>query len=52
VIKNINASTKPTTNRIQAILLAVPATPLKPKTPAIIAIIRNVNAQLIMVYPC
>ena len=52
VIKNISARTNPTTNKIQAMLLAVPATPDSPKAPAMIATIRNVNAQLIMVCPC
>jgi len=38
----------PTTKAIQAIWVAVPAMPEKPRTPAIIAIMRNVTAQLIM----
>jgi CBS domain containing-hemolysin-like protein len=38
----------PTTKAIQAIWVAVPAMPEKPRTPAIIAIMRNITAQLIM----
>jgi hypothetical protein len=40
----------PTTNKTQAICVAVPATPLNPRTPAIIATIRNVSAQLNMIF--
>jgi hypothetical protein len=40
----------PTTNAIQAIWVAVPAIPVKPRTPAIIAMMRNVTAQLIMCF--
>lgn len=47
-IKNISARTKPTTNRIQAIFTAVPAIPENPNSAAMIAIIKNVTAQLIM----
>jgi hypothetical protein len=39
------AKINPTTNSIQAIWLAVPAIPLKPNTPAIIAITRNMRAH-------
>ncbi len=46
VIIKIMAKTMPTTNNIQAILLAVPAIPLSPSTPATIAIIKNMTAQL------
>jgi hypothetical protein len=38
-----------TTNRIFAIPAAVPAMPEKPRTAAMIAMIKNVNAQLNMV---
>ena len=40
----------PTTKAIQAIWVAAPAIPVKPSTPAIIAMIRNVTAQLIMCF--
>ena len=40
----------PTTNAIHAICVAVPAIPLNPKTAAIIAIIKNVRAQLNIIY--
>ena len=40
----------PTINAIQAIWVAVPAIPEKPRTPAIIAMMRNVTAQLIMCF--
>jgi hypothetical protein len=43
LIKN---TTKKTTNKIQAIELAVPARPVNPNTPAIKARIRKVIAQL------
>jgi len=39
-----------TKNRILAISVAVPATPPKPKTAAIIATIRNINAYLNMAH--
>ncbi len=42
---NTTARMIPTTNRIQAMLTAVPATPMKPSTPAIKAIIRIVAAH-------
>jgi hypothetical protein len=35
-----------TTNKTQAMLVAVPATPVKPTTPAMRAMTRNVMAQL------
>jgi hypothetical protein len=35
--------TRKITNNIFAILTAVPAIPVKPRTPAIIAIIKNTN---------
>jgi hypothetical protein len=37
---------KNTTNKIHAIFVAVPATPLNPTTPAIRAMTKNVMAQL------
>jgi hypothetical protein len=43
------ASISPTTNNIQAMLTAAPAIPLKPKTAAIIAIMKNVRAHPNMV---
>ena len=49
MIKPTTKSTKNTTNRILAMLAAVPATTPKPNTPAIKAIIKKVNAQLNMV---
>jgi hypothetical protein len=41
-------STKKTTNRIHAICVAVPAIPLKPRTPAINPITKNVIDQFNM----
>jgi hypothetical protein len=49
VMKKTKARISPTTNKIQAILTAVPAMPEKPRTPAIIATIKKVTAQPIMV---
>src|SRR5690606_14393953 len=45
----IAASTRNTTNRIQAMLLAAPAIPLKPSTAAIRAMTRKMTASLSMV---
>ena len=42
------ARINPTTNRIHAMFAAVPATPLKPRTPAISAMIKKVTAQPII----
>ena len=42
---------KPTTNNIHAMLVAAPATPLNPRTPAMIAITRNVRAHCNIVIP-
>jgi hypothetical protein len=42
---------KNNTNRIQAISVAAPATPDKPTTPAMIAITKNVMAQLSIMLP-
>lgn len=50
VIKKKIAIIIPTTNAIQAIWVAAPAIPVKPSTAAIIAMIRNVTAQLIMCF--
>jgi hypothetical protein len=49
MIIKTTAKINPTTNRIHAILAAVPAIPVKPRTPAMSAIIRNVTAQLIII---
>jgi hypothetical protein len=46
VIKLTAKIIKKTTNKIHAILVAVPATPDKPTTPAMRAMTRNVMAQL------
>ena len=44
-------SKRNTKNRTFAIVAAVPAMTPKPNTPAINAIIKNVNAQLNMIHP-
>ena len=49
--KKTNATIRPTTNKIHAILAAAPATPVKPKTPAISATTRNTSAQDNMLTP-
>jgi hypothetical protein len=49
MIIKTTAKISPTTNRIHAILAAVPAIPVKPRTPAMSAIIRNVTAQFIII---
>ncbi|SES82587.1 hypothetical protein SAMN05216326_104141 [Nitrosomonas marina] len=46
--QNTSASTNPTKNAIFAISTAAPAIPPKPKTPAMMAIIKNVTARFIM----
>lgn len=48
---NTTANIKPTTNKIQAICVAVPAIPVKPKTAAIRPTIKNVIAQLNIIIP-
>ena len=50
-IKDKTNKIKNTTNRIFAIHALVPATPLKPKNPAIIAITRKIIAYLSIFYP-
>lgn len=50
VIKKIMARISPTTNTIHAMFIAIPAIPVSPNTPAAIAIIKNVAAQLIILY--
>jgi hypothetical protein len=45
MIKEIKKMIKKTKNKIFAIEVAVPATPLKPKIPAIIAITKKIAAQ-------
>jgi hypothetical protein len=47
-IANTTAKTKPTTNRIQAMFVAMPAMPEKPRTAAMIATTKNVAAQPII----
>lgn len=46
--KNTRATISPTTNKIQAICVAVPAMPLKPNSPAMMAITKKVTAHPIM----
>ena len=48
MIKLAAATIRKTTKSTQAMCVAVPATPDKPKTPAINAMTRNVTAQLSM----
>jgi len=48
--KKISASIKPTTNSIHAMLEAVPATPVKPSKPAMIATTRKTKAQFNMTF--
>jgi hypothetical protein len=48
--KKTTAIINPTTNKIHAMFAAVPAIPVKPKTPAINAIIRNVIAHLNIIH--
>ena len=50
VMKKIRATINPITKRIQAMLVAAPATPDKPSAPAMIATIKNINAQESMVF--
>tara|TARA_Y100000782_G_scaffold67816_1_gene73780 strand:+ start:231 stop:407 length:177 start_codon:yes stop_codon:yes gene_type:complete len=50
MMKETMNSTKKTRNRIFAIPVAVPAMPPKPRTAAMMAIIRKVIAQLSMVF--
>jgi len=45
ITENTTNITMPTTNKIQAILVAVPAIPVKPNMAATIAMTRNVTAQ-------
>ena len=54
-VTKLTANTiKKITNKIQAILVAAPATPVNPTTPAIKAMIKNVMAQFNMarILPC
>jgi hypothetical protein len=46
----MTATIRKMTKRIYAILVAVPATPESPSTPAMIATTRNVIAQLSMIH--
>jgi hypothetical protein len=46
MMKKTTASTKPTTNSIQAIFVAAPAIPVKPNTAAMSPMIRKIIAQL------
>ena len=48
--KKITANTRPTRNRTQAIFVAAPAIPEKPRSPAIIATTRKINAHWIMLH--
>jgi hypothetical protein len=49
--KLIKNSTRKTTNRTHAICVAAPATPVKPSTPAMSPITKNVIDQLSIVSP-
>lgn len=46
--QNTTANTTPITNKIQAISIAIPATPVMPNRAAIIAITKKVIAKFIM----
>jgi hypothetical protein len=48
--KKTSASIKPTTKSIHAMLEAVPATPVKPNKPAMIATTRKTKAQFNMTF--
>ena len=50
VIAKMIASTRPTTNRMYAIELIVPAIPERPRTPAMIAMMKKVSAQLSIIF--
>src|SRR5262245_998113 len=48
ITKPMTATMRNNTNKTYAMLVAVPATPERPRIPAMIAMIRNVTAQLSM----